>query len=228
MGSGFIDFLYYSCYNIIMKHVIVAHGLFMKSPVMMYIGHHLKKEGYKVHFFNYQTLHFNRKRTLSRLKEMTEGLEEVYFVGHSMGGLVLREFIQEYSSKNYQALVTLGTPHKCSEFARIVSKSDLNDLLGINTHSGLISDLKDYGGKPPLGSIAGNKARGLFEWYSDLSGNELEEENDGTVLVKETLDVNFTDHIVLPESHTGLLYSNKVMKQILYFFDHKVFCHNKN
>ena len=50
------------------------------------------------------------------------------------------------------------------------------------------------------------------------------EPNDGTVLVKETYDKNFTDHVVLPESHTGMLYSFEVVEQIDYFFNNLKFC----
>ena len=205
------------------KNVVLAHGLLTKSPIMAYLAYQLRQLGYRTHFFNYRTLHFDSETTMSTLKQLCDGLDNIYFVGHSMGGLVLREFIQQHPSDKYKSVVTLGTPHSSSEFAKLVSKSELNNLLGINDKSGLITDLKDYKGKPPLGSLAGDKAKGMFQFYSRWAGQDTIEPNDGTVLVRETMDVNFKDHIVLPVSHSGMLISKDVVEQIDYFFTNQKF-----
>ena len=211
------------------KNVILVHGFLVKAPIMGYLAYKLNKLGYRVHFFNYRTLHFDKESTMRELNSLVSGLDNIYFLGHSMGGLVIREFIQNHPSKKFKAVVTLGSPHKGSKFAKLVSKSELNNLLGINNNSGLISDLEDYKGEPPLGSIAGNKNHGLFKAYSSLKNIFLEEKNsDGTVLVSETIDENFKDHITLYVSHSGMLYSKDVLYQIHYFFTHLCFNHKKN
>lgn len=196
------------------KNVILTHGFLNKAPIMAYLVYQLRKLGYRIHFFNYKTLHFNREETLNSLKRLCDGLDNIYFVGHSMGGLVLREFIQTHPSPKYKAVVTLGTPHQTSSFAKHVSSSELNNLLGINEESGLISDLRDYEGIPPLGSIAGNKGD---TFLNKIKG--IQEESDGTILVEETRGVNFSDHIVLHLSHSTLLLSKEVVSQINYFFN---------
>lgn len=207
------------------KNVILTHGLLAKSPMMIFLGYHLSRLGYRVHFFNYRTLHFNKEKTLKKLKRLCDSLDNIYFVGHSMGGLVLREFIQEYPSDKYKSIVTLGTPHNASSFAKMVSQSELNNLIGINDNSGLISNLRAYTGIPPLGSLAGNKSKGLFEAYSKLIKNNKDAESDGTILVEETQSSYFQDHITLSVSHSGMLVSHQVVKQIDYFFKNSKFKH---
>ena len=205
-----------------MKHVVIVHGFLMKSPVMSFVAGHLAFRGYRPIFFNYRTLHFNKEKTLSRLEELCKNLDEVYFVGHSMGGLIIRQFLQDKKDDKYKGIVTLGTPHQSSRFAQIVSDSELNNLLGINEHSGLISTLHEWDNDTiPFGSIAGNKPKGLFAVYQKLK-EDVKEPHDGTILVEETKG-NFNDHVVLPISHTGLVYSKAVVDQIEYFFEHNKF-----
>ncbi len=56
-----------------------------------------------------------------------------------------------------------------------------------------------------LGVIAGNLARGVGRLWGTLEGP-----SDGTVLVAETQLVGAEDHLVLPVSHTGMVFSKAV------------------
>jgi pimeloyl-ACP methyl ester carboxylesterase len=207
------------------KQLVLIHGFLSKSPVMAYLASYFHKLDYDIHYFNYRTVHFERQKTFDKLNTIVKDLDNVYFLAHSMGGLVVREFIQEFPSDQYKAVVTLGTPHRSSSFAKMVSKSELNNLLGMNAESGLITDLKDYTGVPPLGSLAGNQPKGLFKIYQKIMNTRIKYANDGTVLVSETQDVNFQDHITMPVSHSGMLFSRDVAEQVNYFFNNFRFNH---
>lgn len=205
-----------------MKYVVVVHGFLMKSPVMGVLGSRLAAQGYTPLYFNYRTLHFDRQRTLSRLEKLCEGLDEVYFVGHSMGGLVIRQFLQDKTDDKFKAVVTLGTPHKSSRFAQVIYNSGMNSLFGLNEHSGLISTLHEWNNKViKIGSIAGQSPRGLFSLYQKIK-REKSFGHDGTVFIEETIG-NFDDHLVVDVSHTGLVYSSDVARQVGYFFDNFIF-----
>lgn len=83
------------------------------------------------------------QKAIERILTLTEK-NKVILVGHSMGGLAAREYIQ--NSYNYQAdgqhhvakLLTIGTPHGGSN----ASDSGLGWFAGIDTHSEAIRDLK--------------------------------------------------------------------------------------
>ncbi len=47
------------------------------------------------------------------------GADKLILVGHSMGGLVARAYLQSHGEVRVASLVTLGTPHQGSELARI-------------------------------------------------------------------------------------------------------------
>ena len=42
-------------------------------------------------------------------------------VGHSMGGLVARAYLRRHGAQRVSALITLGTPHRGSELARLAA-----------------------------------------------------------------------------------------------------------
>ena len=84
------------------------------------------------------------KKTVERILQLT-GKSKVIIVGHSMGGLAARQYIQ--NAENWQQptnyhhvakLVTLGTPHGGSN----ASDSGLGWFAGIQTRSEAIRDLK--------------------------------------------------------------------------------------
>lgn len=83
------------------------------------------------------------KKAIERVLELT-GKNKVILVGHSMGGLASREYIQ--NSSNWQAdnahhvakLLTVGTPNGGSNS----SDSGIGVFVGIDTHSEAIRDLK--------------------------------------------------------------------------------------
>lgn len=134
------------------------------------------------------------------------------FVGHSLGGLVLRHFAAAHPDKVSGRIVTLGTPHCGSMAAERVRSMGLGtSLLGGSYRYAL------DGAAPPLppgielGSIAGSKPQGLGRMLG-LHGSQ-----DGTVLVGETRCPGMGGHIVLPVSHSGMIFSRTVAEQTAHF-----------
>jgi len=61
-----------------------------------------------------------RKILYGKKGRQEENLEEVNIVAHSMGGLVARWYIEELDGgKNVNKLITLGTPHRGTEMAKL-------------------------------------------------------------------------------------------------------------
>ena len=55
----------------------------------------------------------------------------------------------------------------------------------------------------------------------------IEEENDGSVAVAETRLSGARDHIVLPVSHSGMLFSREVARQVGHFLTHGTFARSE-
>lgn len=116
------------------------------------------------------------KKAIERVLALT-GKDKVILVGHSMGGLASREYIQ--NSTNWQAdgqhhvakFLTLGTPHGGSNASDIPGSF----LTGTETHSEALRDLKItyyYSGEPSrflFGGIEINNSSNMNEhlWGQD-------------------------------------------------------------
>ncbi len=101
------------------RPVILCHGYMHNKSAFLLMGHRLRKIGRN----NVVTLNFGppSRRVpffAERLSEtvktalMRTGVEKVDLVGHSMGGLVVRYFIEQLDgAASVNSAVTLGAPH---------------------------------------------------------------------------------------------------------------------
>jgi hypothetical protein len=81
---------------------------------------------------------YGLKLAISAIKAKT-GAKKVILVGHSMGGLAIREYLRSYSVNDVAKVVTIGTPHLGSKAAEISSL--VNYVKGIDVRSDAIRDL---------------------------------------------------------------------------------------
>lgn len=205
--------------------LFLVHGIFMHGYIMQYMQHKLKKRGYTVHSFSYRSVRRSLKDNAQLLLEYVQANSQAgdicHFVGHSLGGLLIRQAHALSPSCFTGRIVTLGTPHNGSEVAKRVVHDLHEMLIGGAFDTALDGQLLPWLGQVELGSIAGDKCIGLGAVFETL-----EKPNDGTVAVKETQLAQQSDHIVLPLSHTALVYSAQAVEQVDYFLCHGQFEHN--
>lgn len=203
-----------------MKAVVLIHGLMTNSLVMTYLGAKIRSNEYKVYYFNYQSRKYSDK-TLQELNYLIESIKEenVYLVGHSMGGLVIRNYIhKEEYEKNFskiKSVITIATPHNQSVIAQKVQQL-FDWFLGTAHEVGLTKDIGHWNSKIPLGCIAGIY-EGNWNAHLFLMFTKVKNPSDGTVLVEEAILIGCKDSIVIEGSHTGLLFQKNVVKQIINF-----------
>ncbi|WP_410471627.1 alpha/beta fold hydrolase [Faucicola mancuniensis] len=205
--------------------VILLHGLHMHAWAMKPLANQLAQQGFDTHVFGYYSMmhpiHRHSERLNHWLLTKFEQNQPLYLVGHSLGGLVIRDFLHRYPTWQVPRVVTLGTPHNGSLSANRIVKI-LPTFIGQSYHHGLDGLTAPLPNTTSLGSIAGNLSAGLGRVVLPKNANE----NDGTVLLSETILPNQTDHIILPVSHTGMIFNNNVAKQVGYFLQHNHFFHD--
>lgn len=141
----------------------------------------------------------------------------LHFVAHSMGGLIVRLYLQEHRPKNLGRIVLLGPPNAGSPVADRLNRSALwrwligSNLsrLGAATPDALAPTLipPDY----EVGVIAG--CASLHPFFSRwLSGA-----HDGMVTVASTRLAGASDFLVMPHSHTAMLWRQTVAAEVLSF-----------
>jgi pimeloyl-ACP methyl ester carboxylesterase len=207
--------------------VVLLHGLMTKSYIMRYMAKKIKAAGHDVYFFDYNSIRYSEK-TLAKLHALLQSLDNkpVSLIGHSMGGLVIRNYIDHYQKdttlQSIQSVVTIATPHYQSLCAHNLANSFFKKHLGSAGESGLIRDIAPWPGTIPMGCIAGlNK--------SILSANFFAIKHrktgvyDGTVFLREAILDNCHDSIVMKGSHTGMLFQADVAKQCIHFLEKQTF-----
>lgn len=202
-----------------MKHIILIHALFMKSFTMKILGNKLNASdpNIKIHYFDYKSTKFSNN-TLEDLNNLVKSIklskdDEISLVGHSMGGLISRLYLTQYNPENVKSVITLGTPHHGSALGKFLHQTPFSTILGTSGKSGIIEKIPDWNNQYDLYCIAGSFNYKLFLNLFHL--NDKNEDNDGTVFVKEALLDNSTKNIIVNNTaHMQLLFSNEVFNEI--------------
>ena len=211
--------------------VILIHGLHQRGFIMRSLSRYLKGEGYRTFELNYRSLAESVEQHSLRLNSwLTQHHtpdDPIHLVGHSLGGLVIRDFLNRYPNWQVGRCVTLGTPHVGSTSADYIKRL-ISPLVGKAYQAGLDGTIAPMADHICLGVIAGNSPYGLGQIFLNHPNRKANLpkshcEHDGTVYVFETRLPNATDHIVMPVSHTGMLVNHEVAKQTAHFLAHGKF-----
>ena len=165
-----------------------------------------------LHPFRYSAVFSGMNSITASLADFVRELAvpEVHFVGHSLGGLVIHRFLERFPEQPPGRVVFLGTPSVASRAAQYAGRfSPVAHLMGQSVAEELLKPRERRWTHPdPLGIVAGTQPLGLGQLLA-----HFDEENDGTVAVRETRMPGATDHIVLPVSHLGMLVSARVARE---------------
>lgn len=202
--------------------MVLVHGLWMPGIEMIPLQRRLNARGYRVVRFRYPSLRRAPRINAAQLATFAERLEApvIHFVGHSLGGLVIRHLFDAYPRQRPGHIVTLGTPHKPSHTAQVLYRAALLPLLGLSIEQGTIGGAPAWSGSHALGVIAGTLPIGCGRLIPGLP-----KPNDGTVAVSETMFDGMADHITVAATHTSLLFSREAVEQTAFFLAEGRFRH---
>ncbi len=148
----------------------------------------------------------------------------LHFVGHSLGGILIRAYLAEDSPDRVGRVVMLAPPNHGSELVDALGDSALfrwalgpsGQVLGTDRNS-LPNRLP-----PPVvevGVIAGTSS------VNPIGSLVIPEDDDGTVSVSSTRLEGMTDFLVVRSSHTFIMQSEEVAAQVVHFLRHGRFLH---
>ena len=194
--------------------VVLVHGLWFGAWSLGLLSRRLQKAGFASMPFRYRTTRASLEEHAAALRRFigSRGDPELHFVAHSLGGLVTLRMLADNSDLPPGRVVLLGSPLQGSASAR---KSTA--LPGGGRLVGAVQPALSSGITMPLtgrdiGMIAGSRSIGLGLLLGGLDGP-----GDGTVAVAETRSEGLREHRVLPVTHTGMLFSKEVAREVARF-----------
>lgn len=185
----------------------------------------LLDSGYNVYLYDYQTLNFDNIKDVEKLRKFIKdnvSEEKIHYVGHSMGGLLIRLYLNKYSNEKKDGkVITIGTPHNTSIIAKKIKNSYFKFLLGSAGDFVLTQEVPDFKNKNNVGCIIGTANIGLLNII-----NPEENESDGVVTLKEALLQDCQNYCYIKTTHTGLLFNKKTNENIICFIKNGFFIKN--
>jgi pimeloyl-ACP methyl ester carboxylesterase len=152
---------------------------------------------------------------IGRFAEKTQN--SIHFVGHSMGGLLIRVYLARHRPRRLGRVVMLGPPNGGSEITDRLKHLFLyrayfgpaGQQLGTRRDATTRASLPsvDY----PVGIVAGNRS------IDPTASAFLPKPHDGRVSVENTKLDAMTDHLVIGSSHPWLMRNALAIDQTIAF-----------
>lgn len=196
--------------------VLLVHGLGRSRLSLALLACRLSQSGHAPELFPYSALAETNDRIVSRLVTRLRCLAaqgvEVGLVGHSFGGLLLREALAAVPELRVRHLVMLATPNRQPRLARrVYTKLPFRILRG--SCGQRLADPSWFRSLPRL-SIPYTVVAGTGGWGGRLSPFEGEP-NDGAVAVSETVLGDNDRPILVPALHTFIMNKRSVHRLIV-------------
>ncbi len=198
--------------------VVLLHGLARTASSMHRMERELAAAGYTTANIDYPS----REYTVEALADLAvpagiddcrtrDGVDTIHFVTHSLGGILVRQYLSEHDVPELGRVVMLGPPNQGS-----AAVDQLEDLPGFDWLNGPAG--RQLGKGPdsvPLklgpadfevGVIAGNRT------IDPITSAVLDNPDDGRVSVEDTKLEGMTDFVVVEHSHAFMMRMDRTIE----------------
>lgn len=202
--------------------VVLLHGLARTSASLEKLQTTLEDQGYLVVNKDYPS----RQYDIPQLATLaigagveqceTLGAEKIHFVTHSLGGILVRQYLSHNTLPKLGRVVMMGPPNKGSEVVdklkNVPGFALINGPAGLQLGTGE-QDIPGTLGPATfeVGIIAGTRSVNL------ILSTMIPEGDDGKVSVDSAHLVNETDFVSLPVTHPFMMKNPDVIAQVIHF-----------
>lgn len=208
--------------------VVFLHGLARTSASMEKAAAAFEESGYAIANISYPS----RKFPIEELAPLAieAGLEKcpadsiVHFVTHSLGGILVRYYLEQHEITNLGRVLMFAPPNKGSEVVDSLRHFPgfraINGPAGYQLGTGedsvpLMLGPVDY----EVGVIAGTRT------FNPILSQYLRNPDDGKISVENTKVAGMTDFLAVPHSHPFIMKSSDAIDQAFSFIETGQFTH---
>ena len=205
--------------------VVLLHGLARTSMSMNKMQRELEKAGYVTANIDYPSRDFGVEelaeiavsKGLDACRERG-GVTRIHFVTHSLGGILVRQYLSDHEIENLGRVVMLGPPNQGSaavdRLADVPGFDWLNGPAGRQLGKGEESVPLRLGPADfELGVIAGNRT------IDPITSAVLDDPDDGRVSIADTRLEGMADFVVVEHSHAFMMRMRRTIQLTKLFLE---------
>ncbi len=203
-------------------YVILLHGLSRTNHSMDTIEKRLKDEGYCVLNLGYPSRgekieQIVQNTLIPQLQRFcTDSTKKIHFVTHSMGGIVLRYYLNTKPKINTGRIVMLSPPNKGSEVVDFLKNvPGVKKLMGpafeqlSSDSASFVNSLKPV--KEEIGVITGERT------INFINSIIIPGADDGKVSIERAKLEEMKDFLIVERTHVFIMDAPEVLEQCMYF-----------
>lgn len=210
--------------------VVLLHGLWRTDASMNKMERELGDAGYLVRNTDYDStekaVEELAEEAIPRAVKSCGDAETIHFVTHSMGGIILRQYLETDGIDRLGRVVMLGPPNQGSEvvdtWRKVPGFKWFAGPAGLQLGTGAASIPRSLGPATfDVGIIAGTQS------INPILSTLLPDSDDGKVSVEATRVEGMNDHVEMPVTHVFMMRDDDVIGQVRYYLEHGRFDKDK-
>lgn len=206
--------------------VILLHGLGKSDASMTKLESAIADAGFATVNVDYPSTDYPIEqlagRAIAPALDKCHDRDRVNFVTHSMGGILVRQYLSRVPVDNLGRVVMLGPPNNGSEVVdRLGDFPGFHFMFGdagLQLGTGSLSVPNKLGPADfDLGIIAGTRSINL------ILSQMIPDTDDGKVSVESTKLDGMKDHLAMPVTHVFMMKNDEVITQVIHYLHHGSF-----
>ena len=202
--------------------VVLLHGLWRSENSMNKMEKAMTEAGYAVRNIEYDSTEMTVQEladeAIPRATRACGDAETIHFVTHSMGGILLRQYLEHDDIDRLGRVVMLGPPNQGIElsdsYENVPGFSFFAGPAGLQLGTGEASVPRSLGPVTfDVGIIAGTRS------INPILSGILPDTDDGKVSVESTRVEGMNDHLEMPVNHVFMMRDKDVFAQVIHYLE---------